>query len=37
MNHSITYVAGDYDLADRIEYAMKFLVMSCDESAGTGF
>jgi hypothetical protein len=33
----LTYVAGDYDLADRIEYAMKFLVMSCDESAGTGF
>jgi hypothetical protein len=33
----VTYVPGDPDLADRIEYAMKFLVMSCDESTGTGF
>ena len=24
----LTYVAADYDLADRIEYAMKFLVMT---------
>ena len=33
----LTFDAGDPDLADRIEYAMKFLKMSCDESAGTGF
>lgn len=33
----LTYIAGDPDLADRIEYAMKFLAMSCDESAATGF
>ena len=33
----LTYVAGDFDLAARIEYAMKFLVMSCDETAGSGF
>lgn len=32
----LTYVAGDHDLADRIEYAMKFLVMSCDETVGIG-
>jgi hypothetical protein len=25
----LTYVPGDLDLADRIEYAMKFLAMSC--------
>ena len=33
----LRYAPGDADLADRIEYAMKFLTMSCDESAGTGF
>ena len=33
----LKYVAGDPDLADRIEYAMKFLAMSCDASASTGF
>ena len=33
----LTYMAGDPDLADRIEYAMKFLVMSCDPSADIGF
>lgn len=33
----LTYVAGDFDLATRIEYAMKFLIMSCDETAGSGF
>lgn len=33
----LTYMPGDPDLADRIEYAMKFLVMSCDQSAATGF
>ena len=33
----LTYVPGDPDLADRIEYAMKFLKMSCDDSANTGF
>jgi hypothetical protein len=33
----LTYVAGDPDLADRIEYAMRFLAKSCDSSASTGF
>lgn len=33
----LTYAAGDPDLADRIEYAMKFLLMSCDATAETGF
>lgn len=33
----LTYVAGDFDLAARIEYAMKFLLMSCDETAASGF
>jgi hypothetical protein len=33
----LTYAGGDLDLADRIEYAMKFLAMSCDYSAKTGF
>jgi len=33
----LRYAAGDPDLADRIEYAMKFLTMSCDETVGTGF
>lgn len=33
----LTYVAGGPDLADRIEYAMKFLAMSCDSTASTGF
>lgn len=33
----LTYVAGDPDLADRIEYSMKVLMMSCGENAGTGF
>lgn len=33
----LTYFPGDPDLADRIEYAMKFLAMSCDASAATGF
>ena len=32
----LSFAAGDLDLADRIEYAMKFLVMSCSESAGNG-
>jgi hypothetical protein len=31
----LTYVAGDPDRADRIEYAMKFLMMSCDDNAGS--
>lgn len=31
----LTYVAGDADQADRIEYAMKFLMMSCDDNAGS--
>jgi len=29
----LTYVAGDPELADRIEYAMKFLTMSCGKDA----
>lgn len=33
----LTFAAGDIDLTDRLEYAMKFLVMSCDENASTGF
>ena len=33
----LTFAPGDLDLADRIEYATKFLLMSCDENAGTGF
>jgi len=33
----VTYAAGDLDLADRIEFAMKFLKMSCDNSANSGF
>ncbi|HEU5138017.1 MAG TPA: hypothetical protein VFU13_22930 [Steroidobacteraceae bacterium] len=32
----LSFAAGDLDLADRIEYAMKFLLMSCSESAGHG-
>jgi hypothetical protein len=31
----LQFAPGDLDLADRIEYAMKFLVMSCNPSAGT--
>lgn len=33
----LTFYSSDPDLADRIEYAMKFLAMSCDAGAGTGF
>jgi hypothetical protein len=33
----LTYFAGDYDLADRIEYAMKFLMLSCSDSGVVGF
>ena len=33
----LTYYAGDLEVADRIEYAMKFLAMSCGETAGIGF
>jgi hypothetical protein len=32
----LQFVPGDLDLADRIEYAMQFLVMSCRKSAGAG-
>ena len=28
---------GETDLVDRVEYAMKFLKMSCDDTASTGF
>lgn len=33
----LSFVPGDFELADRIEYAAKFLRMSCDEAAATGF
>ena len=33
----LSFVPGDSELADRIEYAAKFLRMSCDEAAATGF
>jgi len=33
----LSFVPGDPELADRIEYATKFLRMSCDETAETGF
>ncbi|MCR6628460.1 MAG: hypothetical protein NVV67_20135 [Pseudoxanthomonas sp.] len=33
----LSFVPGDPELADRIEYAAKFLRMSCDEAAATGF
>lgn len=33
----LSFVPGDPELADRIEYAAKFLRMSCDETADTGF
>ena len=33
----LTYAAGDLDLADRIEYTMKFLVMSCNADAAAAF
>jgi hypothetical protein len=32
----LTYVATDADWADRIEYAMKFLMMSCGENTSVG-
>jgi hypothetical protein len=32
----LTYIASDPDLADRIEYAMKFLMMSCSDNAIAG-
>jgi hypothetical protein len=33
----LAYFANDADTADRIEYAMKFLALSCNASAATGF
>jgi hypothetical protein len=36
-NIFITYETSDPDLLDRIEYAMKFLQMSCDPTSNTGF
>lgn len=33
----LSFVPGDSELADRIEYAAKFLRLSCDEVAETGF
>ncbi|MBD9481073.1 hypothetical protein [Pseudoxanthomonas sp. PXM02] len=33
----LSFLPGDPELADRIEYATKFLRMSCDETADTGF
>ena len=32
----LTYVAGSQDVADGIEYAMKFLALSCGTGAGLG-
>ncbi|MDR7332377.1 hypothetical protein [Roseateles asaccharophilus] len=29
--------SGETELIDRVEYAMRFLKMSCDDSAATGF
>ncbi|MEA5667745.1 hypothetical protein VA603_09405 [Stenotrophomonas sp. MH1] len=34
---SVAFATADAELLDRIEYAMKFLQMSCDPTAGTGF
>jgi hypothetical protein len=34
---NLAFVPGEPELADRIEYAMKFLKMSCDDTAETGF
>jgi hypothetical protein len=31
----VSFAPGDLNLADRIEYAMKFLAMSCYEGART--
>lgn len=38
-NHGTVYLSlgAASDLADRVEYAVKFLQMSCDAAAGTGF
>lgn len=33
----LTFVTSDTETQDRIEYAMKFLKMSCDSTAITGF
>lgn len=33
----LSFSAPDPDMIDRIEYAMKFLKMSCDATASTGF
>lgn len=35
--NQLVFVSGDADLVDRIEYALKFLKMSCDQSMDTGF
>lgn len=32
----LTFVPGNLDLADRIEYAMRFLIESCNEAVDTG-
>lgn len=34
---NLAFVPGEPELADRIEYALKFLKMSCDDTAATGF
>lgn len=34
---SLQFKTSDADMLDRIEYAMKFLQMSCDPTSGTGF
>lgn len=35
--HAIAFVSEDPEMLDRIEYATKFLKMSCDKTADTGF
>ena len=34
---ALVYISDDPEILDRIEYAMKFLVLSCDMTANTGF
>ncbi|WP_457424607.1 hypothetical protein [Roseateles sp. P5_E7] len=34
---NLAFVPGEPELADRIEYAMKFLKLSCDDTTATGF
>lgn len=34
---TLVFIPGTHDMADRIDYAARFLQMSCDEAAATGF